>query len=150
MLQTTQSSVYNLQFIIGFWHKYSVYQPSNHHNIILYYILYCIIFLLVCMYIYELDMFICTYLVIFLYMWILIHLPWHYSAEPEYYRCFPMAKLNFEGVKNIVQTQLNELNIHLQILCFHFVSKVQFYEDHRCNKYLTKQQSFDKTTLLWQ
>ena len=44
--------------------------------------------------------------------------------------------------------KLSELNIHLQILCFHFVSKVQFNEDHPCHKYLTRQQSFNRTTLL--
>ena len=44
--------------------------------------------------------------------------------------------------------KLSELDIHLQILCFHFVSKVQFNEDHQCHKYLTKQQSFNRTTLL--
>ena len=127
----------------------STFQSPWHYTV-LYFILY---YFLSCMHVYLWTWYVylyIAYLVIFLYMWILIHLPWHYSTEPEYYRCFPMAKPNFEGIKNIVQTQLNELNIHLQILCFHFVSKVQFNEDHQCHKYLTKQQSFDRTTLLWQ
>ena len=37
------------------------------------------------------------------------------------------------------------LNIHLQILCFHIVSKVQA---RQCHKFLTKHQSFNRTSLL--
>ena len=44
--------------------------------------------------------------------------------------------------------KFSELNIHLQILCVRLVSKVQFNEDRQCHKYLTKQQSFNRTTHL--
>ena len=56
------------------------------------------------------------------------------------------GKEDFDNRLSILK--LPELNIDLQILCFHFVLKVQFNEDHGCHKYLTKQQSFDRTTLL--
>mgnify|MGYP001803132736 CR=1 FL=1 len=42
--------------------------------------------------------------------------------------------------------RLSELNILLQILCLHFVLKVQVNEDHQCHKFLTKHQSSKK---LW-
>ena len=69
-----------------------------------------------------------------------------------------------KGIKNIVQDlsftmsktmtidyqtlKFSELNIHRRILCVRFVPKVQFNEDRQCHKYLTKQQSFNRTTHL--
>ena len=49
----------------------------------------------------------------------------------------------------LTSLKLSKHNIHLQILCYHFVSKVSaINEDHQCHKFLTKHQSFNRTTLL--
>ena len=88
-----------------------------------------------------------------------------YSTEPEFYQSYLIqhhagipiyqiiAKLNERYQKYITRLTLHdeedydnrlsvlkfsELNIHLQILCFHFVLKVSVNEDHQCHKFLTK------------
>ena len=45
--------------------------------------------------------------------------------------------------------KLDELNVHLQILCFRYVAKVSSNDDHPCNPFLTKDHhSYNRTTLL--
>ena len=69
----------------------------------------------------------------------------HYSAK--YYHLWSNCPGTILQSQNTIGAFLFSI-IHLKILCFHFVSKLQFYKDHQCHKYLTKQQSFNRTTLL--
>ena len=79
----------------------------------------------------------------------------NYSTGPEYYQCCLiqhhagtnmyriMAELNLKCIRTIVldlcftmrktmtTDNQSKLHIHLQILCFHSISKVQVYEDHQ-------------------